>query len=167
MIRLPKDAEGREIPLDTEVLYDECGTRVSVKEFLSGTLAESQKTEWTIKAAYEGNLCYNSFKPKNMHLTRPDTWERLLDDLSEAGDARYQEACAYFHRDKTKMAAHRAPVARTAAFELPCATSPTASFHCSDCGWDGQIWEHIGFGDMLAYEAVHCPKCGARIERRA
>lgn len=40
-------------------------------------------------------------------------------------------------------------------------------FHCSDCGWDGQIWEHIGFGDMLAYEAVHCPKCGAIIERRA
>lgn len=39
-------------------------------------------------------------------------------------------------------------------------------FHCSDCGWDGRIWEHIGFGDMLAYEAVHCPKCGAIIERR-
>lgn len=63
-------------------------------------MVESQKTEWTIKAAYEGNLYYNSFKPKNMHLTQPDTWERLLDDLSEAGDARYQEACAYFHRDK-------------------------------------------------------------------
>lgn len=40
-------------------------------------------------------------------------------------------------------------------------------FHCSDCGWDGRVWEHIGFGDMLAYEAVHCPKCGAIIERRA
>lgn len=25
-IELPKDAEGREIPLDTEVLYDRCGT---------------------------------------------------------------------------------------------------------------------------------------------
>lgn len=100
MIELPKDGEGREIPLDTEVLYDSCGTKVSVKEFLSRTLVESQKTEWTIKAAYEGNLYYNSFKPKNMHLTQPDTWERLLDDLSEAGDARYQEACAYFHRDK-------------------------------------------------------------------
>lgn len=38
-------------------------------------------------------------------------------------------------------------------------------FHCSDCGWDGRIWEHIGFGGMLAYEAVHCPKCGAIIKR--
>ena len=100
MIELPKDGEGREIPLDTEVLYDSCGTKVSVKEFLSRTLVESQKTEWTIKAAYEGNLYYNSFKPKNMRLTQPDTWERLLEYLSEAGDARYDEACAYFHRDK-------------------------------------------------------------------
>lgn len=100
MIELPKDAEGREIPLDTEVLYDSCRTKVSVKEFLSRTLVENQRTEWTIKAAYEGNLYYNSFEPKNMHLTQSDTWERLLEDLSEAGDARYDEACAYFHRDK-------------------------------------------------------------------
>lgn len=99
-IELPKDAEGREIPLDTEVLYDECGTKVSVKEFLSRMSVENRRTEWTIKAAYEGNFYYNSFKLKNMHLTRPDTWKRLLEDLSEAGDARYYEACAYFHRDK-------------------------------------------------------------------
>lgn len=65
-IELPKDAEGREIPLDTEVLYDECGTKVSVKEFLSRMSVENRRTEWTIKAAYEGNFYYNSFKPKNM-----------------------------------------------------------------------------------------------------
>ena len=99
-IELPKDAEGREIPLDTEVLYDERGIKVSVKEFLFRTLTESQKTEWTIKAAYEGNFYYNGFNPENMHLALPDTWEKLLEDLSEAGDARYYEACAYFHRDK-------------------------------------------------------------------
>lgn len=38
-------------------------------------------------------------------------------------------------------------------------------FHCSSCGWDGQLWEYIGFGDMLAYEPVHCPKCGEEIKR--
>lgn len=38
-------------------------------------------------------------------------------------------------------------------------------FHCSSCGWHGQLWEYIGFGDMLAYEPVHCPKCGEKIER--
>jgi hypothetical protein len=95
-IELPKDAEGREIPLDTEVLYDECGTKVSVKEFLSRTLVESQKNSWTIKAQYEGNFYYNSFKPKNMHLTLPDTWEKLEEDLGRGADALNYEACAYF-----------------------------------------------------------------------
>lgn len=38
-------------------------------------------------------------------------------------------------------------------------------FHCSNCGWEGRLWEHIGFGDMLAYEPVHCPKCGEEIKR--
>ena len=36
-------------------------------------------------------------------------------------------------------------------------------FHCSSCDWSGQLWEYIGFGDMLAYEPVHCPMCGAVI----
>lgn len=81
-IELPKDAEGREIPLDTKVLYDLCGTKVSVKEFLFRTLVESQKTEWTIEAQYEGNLYYNSFRPKDMHITQPDSWKKLLEDLS-------------------------------------------------------------------------------------
>ena len=66
-IPLPKDHEGREIPLDTEVLYDRCGTKVSVKEFLSRTSVENQRTGWTIKATYEGNIDYNSFRPKDMH----------------------------------------------------------------------------------------------------
>lgn len=96
MIELSKDAKGREIPLDTEVLYDECGTKVSVKEFLSRTSVENRRTEWTIKAAYEGNFYYNSFKPKNMHLTLPDTWEKLEEDLRRGADALNYEACAYF-----------------------------------------------------------------------
>lgn len=95
-IELPKDAEGREIPLDTEVLYDECETKVSVKEFLYRTSVENRRTEWTIKAAYEGNFYYNSFKPKNMHLTLPDTWEKLEEDLDRGADALNYEACAYF-----------------------------------------------------------------------
>lgn len=70
IIGLPKDAEGREIPLDTKVLYDLDGTKVSVKEFISRTLVESQKTGWAIEAQYEGNIDYNSFRPKDMHLTQ-------------------------------------------------------------------------------------------------
>lgn len=94
MIELPSDANGCVIPLDTKVLYDECGTKVSVKEFLSRTSVENRRTEWTIKAAYEGNFYYNSFKPKNMHLTRPDSWERLEEDLDRGSDiCDYYEDC--------------------------------------------------------------------------
>lgn len=82
-IELPKDALGRVIPLDTEVLYDSCGTRVSVKEFISRTLVESQRTGWTIKAQYEDRIDYSSFKPKNMHLTKPDSWKMLEEDLDK------------------------------------------------------------------------------------
>nr|DAV64211.1 MAG TPA: hypothetical protein [Bacteriophage sp.] len=94
-IELPKDAEGREIPLDTEVLYDECGTKVSVNEFLYRTLVESQKNSWTINAQYEGNFYYNSFKPKDMHLTPPDSWEKLEEDLRRGADAESYPMCKY------------------------------------------------------------------------
>lgn len=94
MIELPIDANGCVIPLDTKVLYDECGTKVSVKEFLSRTSVENRRTEWTIKAAYEGNLYYNSFKPKNMHLTPPDSWEKLEEDLDKCIEA--DDSCRYY-----------------------------------------------------------------------
>lgn len=38
-------------------------------------------------------------------------------------------------------------------------------FKCPNCGWDGSIWENVGFGDMLAYEAEYCPKCGLELEK--
>ena len=95
-ITLPKDAEGREIPLDTEVLYDMCGTKVSVNEFLFSTLVENQRTQWTIKAAYEGNFYYNSFKPENMHLTQPDSWEKLEEDLNKC--ISNNDSCCYFSK---------------------------------------------------------------------
>lgn len=39
-------------------------------------------------------------------------------------------------------------------------------FHCSACGWHGRIYEYVGFGDMMSYEAVCCPKCDARVVSR-
>lgn len=126
-IELPKDAEGREIPLDTVVLFGGNGNAYNIIGWIYVTdfdLSNSMAGQW--RALTDK---FTRLDPELMYLTPPDSWEKLLEDLGEAGDARY--------------------------------------FHCSDCGWDGQIWEYIGFGDMLAYEAVHCPKCGAIIERRA
>jgi hypothetical protein len=97
-IELPKDADGREIPLDTKVLYRKDGTLVDVGEFNFSTGYSDPKHKWTVKLMN----CAVFFTTK-MFLNPPpppDSWEKLLEDLSEAGDARYYEACAYFHRDK-------------------------------------------------------------------
>lgn len=98
MIELPKDAEGREIPLDTKVLYRKDGTLVDVDEFNFSTGYSEPGHKWTVKLMncavfFTTKMFLNPPEP-------PDSWEKLLDDLNEAGNARYDEACAYFHRDK-------------------------------------------------------------------
>lgn len=34
---------------------------------------------------------------------------------------------------------------------------------CSECGWSGQLWEYIGFGDMGSFVPKFCPECGREI----
>lgn len=91
-VELPKDAEGREIPLDTEVLYDKEGKRREVDWY----------TFYPDKDIWDVVLADSSahFSPHNLSLTKPDSWEKLLEDLDAAGDARHQGVCDYFNRDK-------------------------------------------------------------------
>lgn len=100
MIQPPKDAEGREIPRNTEVMYDINGKKVHITSFTYKCDVHSLWSQWKvfsqdIKGEKEGMLPADS-----LYLTPPDSWEKLEEDLDAAGDARYQEACAYFHRDK-------------------------------------------------------------------
>lgn len=93
-IELPKDAEGREIPLDVEFLYNANGESVKPYSF---TFNRYDGFGWYMHLVGVQNSVYD---PKSFYLTPPDSWEKLLEDLDAAGDARYQEACAYFRRDK-------------------------------------------------------------------
>lgn len=89
-VELPKDAEGREIPLDTECLYTCNGEKQEVISFMY----YRRKDIWEIETdTHIVNSIY-------LYITPPDSWEKLLEDLDAAGDARHQEACAYFNRDK-------------------------------------------------------------------
>ena len=91
-VDLPKDAEGREIPLDTDALYDKDGKRREVDWYTF----YPDKDRWDVVLADSSA----HFSPNNLSITPPDSWEKLLEDLDAAGNARHQEACAYFNRDK-------------------------------------------------------------------
>lgn len=97
-IELPKDAEGREIPLDTVVLFGGNDNAYNITGWIYVTdfdLSNSMAGQW--RALTDK---FTRLDPELMYLTPSDSWEKLLEDLGEAGDARYYEACAYFHRDK-------------------------------------------------------------------
>lgn len=97
-VELPKDAEGRKISLDTVELFGGNGNAYNITGWMYVTdFDPSNSTAGQWRALTDK---FSRLDPELMYLTPPDTWEKLYEDLSEAGDARYQEACAYFHRGK-------------------------------------------------------------------
>lgn len=97
-IELPKDAEGREIPLDTTVMFGGNGNTYYIVRW--SYITELNAGDEHANSWYAVTKGRTVLDPELMYLTPSDSWEKLEDDLSEAGDARYYEACAYFHRDK-------------------------------------------------------------------
>nr|UWD75256.1 MAG: hypothetical protein [Bacteriophage sp.] len=95
-VELPKDTEGREIPLDSQVLYDSDGTEFFTDKFMYIRVTD----EWWFFGHFGSSTSTHQVVATRLHLSPHDSWEKLLDDLNEAGNARYDEACAYFHRDK-------------------------------------------------------------------
>lgn len=95
-VELPKDHEGHEIPLDTEVLYDNNGVKFNVDEFKLSVLPSSRTSFWTIRGVFEDEEEQCNFLPKLLYLIQPDSWKRLLDDLDKAASKTYCGACTYF-----------------------------------------------------------------------
>lgn len=85
MIELPRDAEGREIPLNTKRLYDAGGVPVSIRAF-----------------RYNPNECFWRVERLDglgtpmttaLRFTQPDSWEKLDEDLDRCIKA--DSLCAY------------------------------------------------------------------------
>lgn len=100
-IELPRDAEGREIQLDTKVLYDYEGeelhvTRIEFDPFKCEWFFAVR--EWTI------GLIIIPYRPQFVYLENPvppDSWEKLEEDLVRAtanDDTFNTTACAYMNR---------------------------------------------------------------------
>ena len=91
-VELPKDAEGREIQLDTEVLYDKEGKRREVDWY----------TYYPDKDIWDVVLADSSahFSPNNLSITPPDSWEKLEEDLGKILNHPQKIVCAYFNRER-------------------------------------------------------------------
>lgn len=94
-IDLPKDATGREIPLDTKVLYNEDGKSFDVNYFTYSVTQTIPTHKWGVvfmDCKYE--LCHF------FYLTPPeppDSWEALEADLAKASmDNGNDVECNYF-----------------------------------------------------------------------
>ncbi len=91
-IKLPKDAEGREIPLDTKVLY----SRNGIKFFTDKVIYERVIDEWYFFGHFDPNTTEHRVAASKLCLTTPDSWEKLEEDMGRGADALNYEACAYF-----------------------------------------------------------------------
>lgn len=87
-IELPKDAKGREIPLDTECLYTCNGEKQDVLSFTYYRREDIWKIETDM-------LIVNSIY---LYLAPPDSWEKLEEDLGRAAERKdITSQCRYFN----------------------------------------------------------------------
>lgn len=75
--KLPEDAEGKAIPLDTDCLYAYDGEKQGVFSFTY----YREKDKWEIET---DSLIIDS---TCLYLTKPDTTEQLIEDIKRAQDA--------------------------------------------------------------------------------
>lgn len=96
-IELPKDAEGREIPLDTNVLYGDSGTAWNIVRWVFTTNLDHEdewRNCWSAVTDVGGKL-----DPELMYLIPPDSWEKLEEDLNRAVEE--TNFCLYCSKDGT------------------------------------------------------------------
>lgn len=94
-IELPKDAEGREIPLDTKVLYGDDGNVYSIRRFIY-TNDFDLNDKW-MNSWYVVTDDYKTAKSELMHLTKPDSWKKLEDDLDRCIEE--SNLCMYYNQN--------------------------------------------------------------------
>lgn len=91
-IELPKDAEGREIPLDTNVLYDKNGKSLVIYawEYISQKLCN----QWRVQFLFDTSGV--KYYPQDYYLEPPDSLEKLSEDLDRCVASTRYVPCEYF-----------------------------------------------------------------------
>lgn len=94
-VKLPKDAAGREIPLDTTKLFDAGGNahNITLWAYTTGfDTGAGAAGRWRATTDMSRRL-----DPKLMYLTPPDSWEQLGKDLTAFDGGQTYGPCHYFH----------------------------------------------------------------------
>ena len=94
-IKLPKDAEEREIPLDTQVLYDSDG----IEFFTDKSMYMRVTDEWWFFGHFGSSISTHRVAATRLHLTPPDSWEKLEEDLDRC--VAENTICRYYSKDGT------------------------------------------------------------------
>lgn len=89
-IEMPRDAEGREIPLDTVVLFSRSGEAHNIVRWIYTTYFETW-TESNMWRAIAEN--HRALDPELMYLTPPDSLGKLEEDLDRC--IKEDSLCAY------------------------------------------------------------------------
>lgn len=88
---LPKDANGKVIPLDTEVLYDKYENVFHVVDFRYSP----KEREWRASGGFTGPKDSWCLDTNRLLLAPTDSWEKLEEDAKKS-------ACRYFYGPEEK-----------------------------------------------------------------
>lgn len=95
-IELLKDAKGREIPLDTKILYNEDGKCFKVNRFTYSVVQTMPGLKWGVvfmDCQYDHCSSFYLTPPEP-----PDSWEKLEEDLGRAAERKdITSQCRYFN----------------------------------------------------------------------
>lgn len=97
MIQPPKDAEGREIPLDTEVLFDKNGQEIEVSCYRY--YPKVGPGYWNIRSVRN-----KYYRQDEVHLNPPDSWEKLEEDIRRIGTDDCTWFCGYANENPVENA---------------------------------------------------------------
>ena len=97
MIQLPRDAKGREIPLDTEVLFDKDGNEIEVSCYRY--YPQVWPGYWNIRSVRN-----KYYRQDEVHLNPPDSWERLEEDIRRIGTDDCTWFCGYANENPVENA---------------------------------------------------------------
>lgn len=98
-VPLPKDYVGREIPMNTEVMYDINGKKVHITSFTYSFNVISLWGQWKVFSPDIRGEDYGMLPASSLYLIPPDSWEKLLEDLDEGANHPEYSSCFYFRKD--------------------------------------------------------------------